>query len=104
MDLTARLDLGELRLRTLVPDDADLVVEATRHEQGRARAVGDDAYDQFRRTLQHLIEVLRSQRPPQEATGQPHPTQGDGPPRRRVLRAERSGGRALSPAPHATVW
>lgn len=47
-----------------------------------AEAVGVDAYGQFRRTLQQLIDELRSQRPPQEATGQPHPTPGDGPPGR----------------------
>jgi DNA-binding MarR family transcriptional regulator len=47
-----------------------------------ARAVGDDAYDQFRRTLQRLVDEFRSQRPPQEATGQRHPTPGDDPPAR----------------------
>jgi RimJ/RimL family protein N-acetyltransferase len=36
MDLTVRLDLGDLRLRTLLPDDAALLVEATRHEQAPA--------------------------------------------------------------------
>lgn len=36
MDLTAQLDLGDLRLRTLVQDDVPLLVEATRHEQARA--------------------------------------------------------------------
>jgi hypothetical protein len=36
MDLTAQLDLGDLRLRALVQDDAKLLVEATRHEQARA--------------------------------------------------------------------
>jgi hypothetical protein len=36
MDLTAQLDLGDLRLRTLLPDDAELLIEATRQEQGRA--------------------------------------------------------------------
>jgi hypothetical protein len=36
MDLTARLDLGDLRLWTLLQDDADLLVEATRQEQAPA--------------------------------------------------------------------
>lgn len=37
MDLTAQLDLGDdLRLRTLLQDDAALLVEATRREQARA--------------------------------------------------------------------
>jgi RimJ/RimL family protein N-acetyltransferase len=36
MDLTARLDLGDLCLRTLLPDDAALLVAATRHEQAPA--------------------------------------------------------------------
>lgn len=36
MDLTAQLDLGDLRLRTLVQEDVPLLVEATRHEQARA--------------------------------------------------------------------
>jgi RimJ/RimL family protein N-acetyltransferase len=36
MDLTAQLDLGDLHLRTLVPDDAPLLVEATRREQAPA--------------------------------------------------------------------
>jgi RimJ/RimL family protein N-acetyltransferase len=36
MNLTAQLDLGDLCLRTLLRDDAELLVEATRHEQGRA--------------------------------------------------------------------
>lgn len=43
-------------------------------------AVGADAYGQFRRTLQQLIDELRSQSP--AATGQTHPTSGDGPPQR----------------------
>jgi RimJ/RimL family protein N-acetyltransferase len=56
MDLTARLDLGELRLRTLLPDDADLLVEATRQEQGRAlwgpRPAGPYSLDDARTALQ----------------------------------------------------
>ena len=56
MDLTARLDLGELRLRTLLPDDADLLVEATRQEQGRAlwgpRPAGPHSLDDARTALQ----------------------------------------------------
>src|SRR5262245_25104107 len=37
MYLTTQLDLGDdLHLRTLFQDDAALLVEATRHEQGRA--------------------------------------------------------------------
>jgi RimJ/RimL family protein N-acetyltransferase len=36
MHLTAQLDLGDLRLRTLFEDDAELLVEATRHEQAPA--------------------------------------------------------------------
>jgi DNA-binding MarR family transcriptional regulator len=47
-----------------------------------AQAVGADAYRQFRRTLQRLIDEFRSQSPPQEATGQTHLTTGDGPPER----------------------
>jgi hypothetical protein len=57
MDLTARLDLGELRLRTLLPDDAELLVEATRQERGRAlwgpRPAGPYALDDARTALQH---------------------------------------------------
>jgi hypothetical protein len=36
MELTGQLNLGDLRLRTLFQDDAELLVEATRHEQARA--------------------------------------------------------------------
>jgi len=56
MDLTARLDLGELRLRTLLPDDAELLVEATRRERGRAlwgpRPAGPYSLDDARTALQ----------------------------------------------------
>lgn len=37
MDLTAQLDLGDLRLRTLFQDDVPLLFEATRHEPCGAR-------------------------------------------------------------------
>jgi [ribosomal protein S5]-alanine N-acetyltransferase len=36
MHLTAQLDLGDLRLQTLFQDDAELLVEATHHEQAPA--------------------------------------------------------------------
>jgi RimJ/RimL family protein N-acetyltransferase len=36
MHLNAQLDLGDLRLQTLFEDDAELLVEATRHEQAPA--------------------------------------------------------------------
>jgi RimJ/RimL family protein N-acetyltransferase len=56
MDLTARLDLGELRLRTLLPDDAGLLVGATRQEQGRAlwgpSPAGPYSLDEARTALQ----------------------------------------------------
>jgi RimJ/RimL family protein N-acetyltransferase len=56
MDLTARLDPGELRLRTLLPDDAELLVEATRRERGRAlwgpRPAGPYSLDDARTALQ----------------------------------------------------
>ena len=55
MDLAAQLDLGELRLRTLLPDDAELLVEATRQEQGRApwgpRPAGPYSLDDARTAL-----------------------------------------------------
>jgi DNA-binding MarR family transcriptional regulator len=41
-----------------------------------AQAVGADAYAQFRRTLQQLIDELRGQAPAQQATGQTDPTPG----------------------------
>jgi DNA-binding MarR family transcriptional regulator len=41
-----------------------------------AQAVGTDAYAQFRRTLQQLIDELRGQAPPPGATGQTDPTPG----------------------------
>ena len=57
MDLTVRLDLGELRLRTLLPDDAELLVEATRQERGQAlwgpRPAGPYSLDDARTALQH---------------------------------------------------
>jgi RimJ/RimL family protein N-acetyltransferase len=57
MDLTAQLDLGDdLHLRTLVQDDAALLVEATRHEQARAlwapRPAGPYSMDDARTALQ----------------------------------------------------
>ncbi len=57
MDLTAQLDLEELRLRTLLPDDAELLVEATREEQAHAlwgpRPAGPYSLDDARTALQH---------------------------------------------------
>ena len=56
MDLTAQLDLGDLRLRTLLPDDAPLLVEATRNEQAPAlwgpRPAGPYSLDDARTALQ----------------------------------------------------
>ena len=56
MDLTAQLDLGDLRLRTLLPDDGPLLVEATRHEQAPAlwgpRPAGPYSLDDARTALQ----------------------------------------------------
>jgi RimJ/RimL family protein N-acetyltransferase len=56
MDLTAQLDLGDLRLRTLSQDDAALLVEATRHEHARAlwgpRPAGPYSLDDARTALQ----------------------------------------------------
>jgi RimJ/RimL family protein N-acetyltransferase len=57
MDLTTQLDLGDdLHLRTLVQDDAALLVEATRHEQARAlwgpRPAGPYSLDDARTALQ----------------------------------------------------
>jgi RimJ/RimL family protein N-acetyltransferase len=55
MDLTAQLDLGDLRLRTLLQDDAALLVEATRHEQAPAlwapRPAGPYSLDDARTAL-----------------------------------------------------
>ena len=55
MDFTARLDLGDLRLRTLLPDDAELLVEATRHERAPAlwgpRPAGPYSLDDARTAL-----------------------------------------------------
>ena len=57
MDLTAQLDLGDLRLRTLLQDDAELLVEATRQEQAPAlwgpRPAGPYSLDDARTALQH---------------------------------------------------
>jgi hypothetical protein len=57
MGLTAQLDLGDLRRRTLLPDDAPLLVEATRHEQARAlwgpRPAGPYSLDDANTALQH---------------------------------------------------
>jgi RimJ/RimL family protein N-acetyltransferase len=56
MDLTAQLDLGDLVLRTLLPPDAELLVEATRHEQAPAlwgpRPAGPYSLDDARTALQ----------------------------------------------------
>jgi RimJ/RimL family protein N-acetyltransferase len=56
MSLIAQLDLGDLRLRTLLPDDAPLLVEATRHEQARAlwgpRPAGPYSLDDANTALQ----------------------------------------------------
>jgi len=57
MDLTAQLDLeDDLHLRTLLPDDAALLVEATRHEQAPAlwapRPAGPYSLDDARTALQ----------------------------------------------------
>jgi RimJ/RimL family protein N-acetyltransferase len=56
MNLTTQLDLGDLRLRTLLPDDAALLVEATRHEHARAlwgpRPAGPYSLDDARTALQ----------------------------------------------------
>ena len=56
MDLTGQLDLGDLRLRTLLPEDAPLLVEATRHEQAPAlwgpRPAGPYSLDDARTALQ----------------------------------------------------
>ena len=55
MDLTAQLHLGNLPLRTLLPDDAPLLVEATSHEQARAlwapRLAGPYSMDDARTAL-----------------------------------------------------
>jgi RimJ/RimL family protein N-acetyltransferase len=57
MHLTAQLDLGDLRLRTLFQDDAELLVEATRHEQAPAlwapRPAGPYSLDDARTALRH---------------------------------------------------
>jgi RimJ/RimL family protein N-acetyltransferase len=56
VDLTAQLDLGGLRLRTLLHDDAELLVEATRNEQAPAlwapRPAGPYCLDDAKRALQ----------------------------------------------------
>jgi RimJ/RimL family protein N-acetyltransferase len=56
MDLTAQLDLGELRLRTLLRDDAELLVEATGRERAPAlwgpRPAGPYSLDDARTALQ----------------------------------------------------
>jgi RimJ/RimL family protein N-acetyltransferase len=55
VDLTAQLNLGDLHLRTLVQDDAELLVEATRHEQAPAlwapRPAGPYSIDDARKLL-----------------------------------------------------
>ncbi len=56
VDLTAQLDLSDLHLRTLLQDDAELLVEATRHEQAAAlwgpRPAGPYSMDDAKRALQ----------------------------------------------------
>ena len=56
MDLTAQLELGELCLRTLLREDAELLVEATRREQAPAlwgpRPGGPYSLDDARTALQ----------------------------------------------------
>jgi RimJ/RimL family protein N-acetyltransferase len=56
MDLGAQLDLEDLHPRTLLQDDARLLVEATRHEQSRAlwapRPAGPYCLDDARTALQ----------------------------------------------------
>ena len=56
MGLTAQLDLGDLRLRTLFQDDAELLVEATRQEQAPAlwapKPTGPYSLDDARTALQ----------------------------------------------------
>jgi len=63
MDLTAQLDLGDLRLRTLVQDDAALLVEATRHEQAPAlwasRPAGPYSLDDARTALRQWDPARR---------------------------------------------
>ena len=57
MDLAARLDLGDLHLRTLLPDDTALLVEATRNEQAPAlwgpRPAGPYSVNHASTALQH---------------------------------------------------
>jgi hypothetical protein len=58
MDLTTQLDLGDdLHLRTLLQDDAELLVEATRHELARAlwgpRPAGHYSLEDARTALRH---------------------------------------------------
>ena len=57
MDLTARLDLGDLHLQTLLPDDTALLVEATRNEQAPAlwgpRPAGPYSVNDASTALQH---------------------------------------------------
>jgi RimJ/RimL family protein N-acetyltransferase len=57
MDLTVRLDLGDLHLRTLLPDDTALLVEATRNEQAPAlwgpRPAGPYSVNDASTALQH---------------------------------------------------
>jgi RimJ/RimL family protein N-acetyltransferase len=56
MDLTTQLDLGDLGLRTLFQEDAELLVEATRHEQARAlwgpRPAGPYSLDDAKTAIQ----------------------------------------------------
>jgi hypothetical protein len=67
MDLAARLDLdlGDLRLRKLLPDDAGLLVEATRHEQAPAlwapRPAGPYSLEDARTAL-HRWDPARGER------------------------------------------
>src|SRR5215212_7504920 len=63
MDLTAQLDLGDLRLRTLFQDDAELLVEATRHERAPAlwapRPAGPYSLDDARTALRQWDPARR---------------------------------------------
>jgi RimJ/RimL family protein N-acetyltransferase len=57
MELVAQFDLGDLHLRTLLQDDAELLVEATSHEQAPAlwgpRPAGPYSMDDARTALRH---------------------------------------------------
>src|SRR5215217_3327179 len=98
MDLTAELDLGELRLRTLLRDDAELLVEATGRERAPAlwgpRPAGSYSLDDARTALQQWdpaeekqasYGVLRAERLVAAVAGdrsRQYRLPGAGPPRR----------------------